>query len=81
MNKDSFDEWFDAQGYAEDDGCYQEKYLAAKDAWDAQMERIEYVIGRLETYPTCASCYVTAEESIAGKLKTRMMEILREGLL
>lgn len=79
---DSFDEWFDAQGYSEDDGCYQEKYLAAKDAWEAQMERIQDVTSRLEKYPTCASCYVTIEESTAAsKLKVRMMEILREGLL
>lgn len=82
MGKDSFDEWFDSQGYIVDDGCYQEKYLAAKDAWDAQMGRIEEVIARLENYPTCASCYVTGEESTAAsKFKVRMVELLRERLL
>ena len=78
----SFDEWFEAQGYIEDDGCYQEKYLAARDAWIAQEERVEETIERLQRYPTCASCYVTVEESVvASEIKARMVKLLREGLL
>lgn len=74
----SFDEWFDAQDYIVDDGCYQEKYLAARDAWIAQEERVIEVIERLERYPTCASCYLTVEESIAAsKIKARMVKLLR----
>lgn len=49
-----FDVWFAAQGYIEDDGCLQEKYLAARDAWDAQRSHIEEVIDRLERLPTCS---------------------------
>lgn len=78
----SFDKWFEEQGYIEDDGCYQEKYLAARDAWIAQEERAVEVIERLERYPTCVSCYLTVEESIvASDIKARMVELLREGLL
>lgn len=77
-----FDEWFDEQEYADYDGCYQEKYLAAQDAWDEQEARIKQVISRLESYPTCASCYLTVEESVvASSFKEKMVSILREELL
>ena len=77
-----FDTWFDEQDYSSLDGCYQEKYLAAQDAWDEQEERIREVINRLENYPTCISCYLNIEESIAATwLKERFVEILREELL
>lgn len=77
-----FDEWFDEQEYADYDGCYQEKYLAARDAWDEQEERIKQVIDRLENYPTCASCYLTLDESIVvSSLKERVVEILKKELL
>ena len=49
-----FDEWFDEQEYADYDGCYQEKYLAAQDAWDEQEARIKQVIARLERLPICS---------------------------
>lgn len=49
-----FDVWFVAQGYIEDDGCLQEKYLAARDAWYAQRSYIEEVIDRLERLSTCS---------------------------
>ena len=82
MKNDNFDEWFDEQEYADYDGCYQEKYLAAKDAWDEQEARIKQVIVRLESYPTCASCYLTLDESIvASSLKERVVEILKKELL
>ena len=77
-----FDKWFEAQGYIEDDGCYQEKYLAARDAWIEQEERVVEVIERLERFPCCASCYLTVEESVvASDIKARMVKLLREGLL
>jgi broad specificity phosphatase PhoE len=53
MRNSNFDEWFEEQDYADYDGCYQEKYLAAKDAWDEQEARIKQVIARLESYPAC----------------------------
>lgn len=77
-----FDEWWQQQEYVTDDGCYQEKYLAAQDAWDEQEGRIQEVIERLENYPTCMSCYLNIEESIAATwLKERFIEILKEELL
>ena len=77
-----FDTWFDEQEYNSLDGCYQEKYLTAKDAWDEQEERIREVINRLKNYPTCASCYLNIEESRAATgLKKRFIEILKEELL
>lgn len=82
MKNDNFDEWFDEQEYADYDGCYQEKYLAARDAWNEQEARIKQVIDRLENYPTCASCYLTVEEAIvASSFKKKMVSILREELL
>lgn len=78
----SFDEWFEAQGYIEDDGCYQEKYLSARDAWLTQEERLAEVIERLENYPCCLSCYLKKEEMLAARrMKERFIEILREELL
>ena len=77
-----FDAWFDEQDYSLLDGHYQEKYLAAQDAWNEQEERIGEVINRLENYPTCASCYIKLEESkVATGLKERFIEILKEELL
>ena len=77
-----FDDWFDEQDYNTFDGCYQDKYLAAQDAWNEQEERIREVINRLENYPTCASCYIKLEESkVATGLKERFIEILKEELL
>ena len=77
-----FDKWFEAQGYIEDDGCYQEKYLAARDAWIAQEERVAGVIERLERYPCCMSCYVAREQAIIeNKLKVKWVEFLNKGLL
>lgn len=62
-----FDEWFDAQGYIEDDGCYQEKYLAAKDAWDAQGSHIQDVIARLERLPTCNEGTLDVEYTLVAE--------------
>ena len=77
-----FDKWWKQQSYVTDDGCYQEKYIAAQDAWNEQEERIREVIDHLENYPTCMSCYLNMDESIAAtRLKDRFVEILREELL
>ena len=77
-----FDEWFEAQGYIEDDGCYQEKYLSARDAWLAQEERVTEVIERLERYPTCYQGTLDIEYTLVVEdFKVRMVELLREELL
>ena len=77
-----FDVWFAAQGYIEDDGCLQEKYLAARDAWYAREETIEAAINRLERYPTCYQGTLDIEYTLAVEdFKVRMVELLREELL
>ena len=78
----TFEEWFDQQDYIIDDGCYQEKYLAAKDAWEYKEQLYKEVIERLENYPTCASCYIDLKSArVATNLKNRFIEILEEELL
>lgn len=78
----TFDEWWNDQDYIVDDGCYQEKYIAAKDAWDYKEQLLKEVIERLERYPTCASCYINLEHSKVGtELKDRFIEILEEEML
>ncbi|ASU03308.1 hypothetical protein [Pseudoalteromonas phage J2-1] len=80
--KNDFDTWWGEASFIEDDGCYQEKYLAAKEAWEEKDNQLEEVIGRLENYPCCMSCYLTKEEMFAARnIKERFIEILKEELL
>lgn len=47
-----------------------------------KQEHIEDVIKRVENYPCCMSCYVTAEEMKAGKaMKEAIIKILKDGLI
>lgn len=69
-----FEEWYYGEGERHCDGAFQ--------AWDYQQGEIQEVIERLESYPTCMSCYLKKEESIAAtELKDKFTEILKEGLL
>lgn len=77
-----FETWWNEASFIEDDGCYQEKYLAAREAWEEKDNQLGEVIERLEKYPCCMSCYLTAEELFAARnIKERFIEILKEGLL
>ena len=45
-------------------------------------QKVEDVIGRLENYPCCMSCYLTVEEcKAAQRVKNKFIEILTEELL
>ncbi len=77
-----FETWWEEASFIEDDGCYQEKYLAAEEAWGEKDNQLEEVIERLENYPCCMSCYLTTEEKVAAKnIKERFIKILKEELL
>ena len=77
-----FETWWEEEDFIEDDGCYQEKYLAAEAAWKEKDNQLKEVIERLENYPCCMSCYLHKEEMIAARnIKERFIEILREELL
>lgn len=43
-----FDTWWEEVSFIEDDGCYQEKYLAAEAAWKEKDNQLKEVIERLE---------------------------------
>ncbi len=81
MSKSKFDTWYDNSVclFEEKEGSY---YDGANVAWDKQQEHIEYVIERLENYPTDMSVYLKQEESVAATgVKNKFIEILKEGLL
>ncbi len=80
--KNDFKTWWEEASFIENDGCYQEKYLAAESAWWEKNNQIEEVIERLENYPCSMSCYLTTEEMFAARnIKERFIEILKEELL
>lgn len=84
--KQTFDEWWESSledgTFITDDGCFQEKYFAAKEAWEYKDVELHRVITRLENYPSCMSCYITQDEMRAGNnMKDNLIRILKEGLL
>ncbi len=77
-----FETWWEEASFIEDDGCYQEKYLAAESAWAEKDNQLKEVIELLENYPCCMSCYLTKEEMFAARdIKEKFIEILKEVLL
>ena len=63
-------------------GDYTPEYFLAMDVFDEHIKLIKQTIERLENYPTCMSCYLNIDESIAAThLKERFIEILKEELL
>tara|TARA_S200002703_G_scaffold145002_1_gene139076 strand:- start:915 stop:1157 length:243 start_codon:yes stop_codon:yes gene_type:complete len=77
-----FETWWEEAFFIEDEGCYQEKYLAAEAAWKEKDNQLKEVIERLENYPCCMSCYLKKEEMLAARgIKERFIEILKEELL
>lgn len=80
--KNNFETWWEEDSFIEDDGCYQEKYIAAESAWEEKDNQFKEVIERLENYPCCMSCYLSKEEMLAARdIKERFIEILKEELL
>ena len=80
--KNDFNTWWEEASFIEDDGCYQEKYLAAEAAWKEKDDQLKEVIERLENYPCGMSCYLKKEEMLAARnIKERFIEILKEELL
>ena len=84
--KQTFDEWWESSledgTFITDDGCLQEKYFAAKEAWEYKNAELQRVVARLERFPSCMSCYVTQEEMQAGNnMKESLIRILKEVLL
>ena len=84
--KQTFDGWWESSledgTFITDDGCLQEKYFAAKEAWEEKDNQLKEVIVRLERFPSDMSCYITQEEMRAGKaMKEDLIRILKEELL
>lgn len=84
--KQTFDNWWESSledgTFIVDDGCLQEKYFAAKEAWVYKDEELQRVVARLENYPCCMSCYLKKEEMRAGNsMKESLIRILKERLL
>lgn len=77
-----FETWWEEASFIEDDGCYQEKYIAAEAAWKEKDNKFAEVVERLENYHYYTGCHLTAEELFAARnIKERFIEILKEGLL
>ncbi len=69
--KQTFDEWWESSledgTFITDDGCLQEKYFSAKEAWVYKDIGLQRVLSRLEGFPSDMSCYITKEEMRSGK--------------
>ncbi len=84
--KQTFDGWWESSledgTFITDDGCLQEKYFAAKEAWVYKDTELQKVVARLEGFPSDMSCYITQEEMRAGKaMKEDLIRILKEEVL
>lgn len=84
--KQTFDEWWESSledgTFITDDSCLQEKYFAAKEAWEYRDVELQRVVTRLEEFPSCISCYLTIEEMVVGNsMKEDLIRILKEEVL